>query len=383
MSTYPCPPLPGLENQLEIPVAYSRMAGSGSTSAPQTGSSSLVKRLVKRFRGVFLAGRYLFGPLSVRRAGPAYRRLVTELQPDLVHAMRIPYEGMLAGHTPAGVPLVVSIWGNDLTLHAAGSARFVPIPLRGMAALTRRTLERADGLLADAARDIRLARGWGLAPTAPTLVIPGSGGLDLAALRAGRGPVDDLLGEDRAVRPLIVNPRGLRPGSLRTDVFFKSLPEVIREHPNVLVACPSMQGEHEPERWVATLGLTHHVRLLPGLPQPRLWDLLAAAQILVSPGAHDGTPNSFLEGIALGCFPIAGDIESLREWITPGLNGLLYPPGSPQALSASLCLALADPARRLEAARLNLDLVTRRAEVGWVMDQVEAFYQAILHPSPS
>ena len=37
-------------------------------------------------------------------------------------------------------------------------------------------------------------------------------------------------------------------------------------------------------------------------------------------------PEAILEAMALGCFPIAGDIESVREWITPGVNGILVDP---------------------------------------------------------
>jgi hypothetical protein len=35
-----------------------------------------------------------------------------------VHALRIPFEGMLGSYTPAGIPFVAATWGNDLTLHA-------------------------------------------------------------------------------------------------------------------------------------------------------------------------------------------------------------------------------------------------------------------------
>ena len=37
-------------------------------------------------------------------------------------------------------------------------------------------------------------------------------------------------------------------------------------------------------------------------------------------------PKLLLEGIACGCFPIAGDLESILRWITPHENGLLCDP---------------------------------------------------------
>ena len=38
--------------------------------------------------------------------------------------------------------------------------------------------------------------------------------------------------------------------------------------------------------------------------------LFRQAQVMLSITTHDGTPNTLLEGLASGCFPIAGDIES-------------------------------------------------------------------------
>ena len=46
------------------------------------------------------------------------QELIRRLQPELVHAMRIPYEGMVAALARPSMPLLISVWGNDFTLHA-------------------------------------------------------------------------------------------------------------------------------------------------------------------------------------------------------------------------------------------------------------------------
>ena len=68
----------------------------------------------------------------------------------------------------------------------------------------------------------------------------------------------------------------------------------------------------------------HAVELLPPLSHAQMAEVFRRAQIVASPSIHDGTPNTLLEGIACGCFPVAGDLESIREWITPNENGLLF-----------------------------------------------------------
>jgi hypothetical protein len=61
--------------------------------------------------------------LTVPRSAQKLRDLIQEVQPDIVHAMRIPYEGMLTAQAYQGLSgskpsFLVSIWGNDFTLHA-------------------------------------------------------------------------------------------------------------------------------------------------------------------------------------------------------------------------------------------------------------------------
>ncbi len=378
LSSFPCdPPDLGRSGELArfevLPIAFSQYAASGgrSSAAPAGvgAAQGFVRALVRRFRSLFLAGRYVLGPLSVQNLAEPFVDRVAEIQPDLVHAMRIPYEGMLASFTPPQVPLVVSIWGNDLTLHAEGSA--------SMASLTRRALRRADGLLADAARDLRLAVEWGFSAQAPAQVVPGSGGIRLDDIgQAEQVPLPPGMPFSPDC-PLVINPRGLRPGSVRTDTFFRAIPLVLAQIPEARFVCPSLAGQAEAERWVAELKVAEQVALLPVLPQPELWAFFRRAQVFVSPSAHDGTPNSLLEAMACGCFPIAGDIESLREWITPGVNGMLIPPGDPQALADAISIALARPGLRANAARLNQRIIRERASVDSVKDRLDAFYQAV------
>jgi len=392
VSTYPCAPVEGVEASVCLPVAFASLAG-GSVSASGGGDKTAVntagqpagnakaagqganRALARRFRGLFLAGRYRFGPLTLPFYSSRFRWLAERLQPDLIHALRIPFEGMLAAAgAPAGIPLAVSIWGNDLTLHARRS--------RQMAELTRKTLHRADALLADAARDVRLARAWGLDGGKPALVVPGSGGLALEEIRAVSERVrcegsrfDDLF--DPAA-PLVVNPRGFRPGSVRQDTFFSALPLALERKPEILFACAAMAGQPEAETALDRLRLRRSVRLLPHMPQEHLWELFARAQLTISVSQHDGTPNSLLEAMAAGAFSIAGDIESLREWITPGVNGLLVEPDKPQALAEAMLLALDNPDLRRRAALASAQILEDRAAAPVVREKIKGLYESLV-----
>jgi glycosyltransferase involved in cell wall biosynthesis len=282
----------------------------------------------------------------------------------------VPFEGMLAAAAGLELPLAVSIWGNDFTLHAPSS------PL--MSAWTRRTMRRANGLLADTARDLRLGREWGFDPARPALVVPGSGGIDLGEMgRAASSQHDTFANLLPAGVPLVINPRGIRPAYVRNDVFFQAIPLVLQRRPLVHFVCPAMEGEAQALSWVRAAGIEKSVRLLPSLPQNQLWELLQLAEAAVSLSVHDGMPNSVLEAMTCGCFPVAGDLEPLREWITPGVNGLLVEAAKPQAVAEALLLALERPELRARAAQINRRLIAERAEVGVVRAKLAAFYQSL------
>jgi glycosyltransferase involved in cell wall biosynthesis len=85
-----------------------------------------------------------------------------------------------------------------------------------------------------------------------------------------------------------------------------------------------------------------------------------------------------LEGIASGCFPVAGDLESIREWIEPGKNGLLVDPTDPDALAHAIVEAFMRKDLRVRAAGLNEKRIREKAEYFTCMAQAKSFYERVL-----
>ena len=362
VSLVPCQPQMDLASLTVLPVAFSAATAAGA--APGEGAHSLKGRVLRAVAtpGLRTWLRHRFVPRSLIPAAVRLAALIADVQPDLVHAMRIPYEGMLAALAVEGLPappLVVSVWGNDFTLHAPAT--------RLMGQLTRLTMDRAAALHSDCYRDQRLAFAWGFDQSKPAVVLPGAGGLQLETFTPG--PVER--------GPVVINPRGLRT-YVRNDTFFKAVPLVLARHPQARFLCPAMAGQPEAEKWVASLGIGSAVDLLPRQPRARMAGLFHQARVVVSPSTHDGTPNTLLEAMACGCTPVAGDIESLREWITPGVNGLLCDPSDPKALAEAVCEALENPALQARARSANLALIWERAEYGAVMGKAVGFYRGLV-----
>ncbi len=347
-STFACQPNLDLQGLDFVPVAFSAAKRSIASTTSRPASS--------RTLGLRTAIRHFLGPLTIPRAARRLRSVIERIQPDLVHAMRIPYEGMTAADAYAGPPLLVSVWGNDFTLHAPSTLL--------MRHYTRWTMQVADALHADCQRDIQLAEKWGLDARKPRLVMPGNGGVRTDVFSPPQPLVE---------QPVVVNPRGWR-AYVRNDVFFQAIPLVLKEIPQARFLCASMAGEAQALRWVETLGIGHAVELLPPLPHEQMAAVFRRAAVLVSPSTHDGTPNSLLEGMACGCFPVAGQVESIHEWITDGENGLLVDPGDPRSLAEAISTALKNHRLRRRAAQVNAAIIQTRAEYRACMTEAEAFY---------
>ncbi len=150
--------------------------------------------------------------------------------------------------------------------------------------------------------------------------------------------------------------------------------------PKTRFLCLASAGQPEAERWVETLGISQSVELLPLIPRSKVANLFRQAQVVVSPSTHDGTPNTLLEAMASGCFPVVGDIEPLREWITQGENGFLIDPADPQILADAICEGLQNPVLRAQAQKKNARLIAERAEYYEAMRQATEFYRLLLNP---
>jgi glycosyltransferase involved in cell wall biosynthesis len=363
LSTHPCLPIGGV-NAAILPGVF-RTRGLLVTrpgSPPNAGRPAIAAALLGLTRGA----QYIWQQaktVDVGWQGPAARKILAAFRPDLVHAFRLQTEGYVAAMA-GWRPLVMSTWGSDFIWFAR------KYPAHRM--LARWALERADGLLPDCDRDRELAHEAGFARGRPVLVCPGNGGVDFTVYRPGR----DALTRER----LIVYPRGLVP-SVRLDTLIRSLSLLERaQESGAPRAVLLVQSAFVPvvTRMVRTAGLSsERVRVMPLVDQDTWVALLQRAAVLVSPSVSDGTPNSMLEAMACGAFPVMGDLASIREWIHHGVNGLLFDPTNAEQLAACLQEALTNSDLRRSAQAANVELAKARADRARIMPAVRGLYARV------
>ncbi|MEX5710330.1 glycosyltransferase [Parafrankia sp. FMc6] len=358
----------------QVPIALAclrrarRSPGLLSTQSQSTPAPH--QFLPGRLRRTLGSASTWIAPYDLERHAKRANRIFSTFSPDIVHVLRIPYEGMFATTLKITSPLVVSVWGIDFTLIAPTT--------RKLRLLTRTTMRRADGLMADCHADVARALDWGLPPSRPTIVLPGGGGIDLGSLdrTPSRADAKRALGIDPE-RIVILNPRGDRQ-YIPTAVYCTALHQIATRRRDTFFVFADMARNAEVARSLRQLGIAERTMLLPKLDHGRMIDLFAAADVSVSPSLHDGTPNSLLEAMAAGCLPVVGDIPSVREWIEPRVNGLVCNPLDPADIANAVLSAIEDQDLARAAATRNRALIQDRASREHVAAAADGYYRSLL-----
>jgi len=97
---------------------------------------------------------------------------------------------------------------------------------------------------------------------------------------------------------------------------------------------------------------------------------------------HDGMPNAMLEAAAAGVPIVTTAVGAIPDIMTNEEDGLIVPPGQPEALAEALSRVLSDPAL---ASRLSLAArrLAERFDYSAERTQWLDLYQRLLRPSPS
>ncbi|NEO68917.1 glycosyltransferase family 4 protein [Moorena sp. SIO3H5] len=288
------------------------------------------------------------------------KRKLNQIKPDLVIAFRTQNEGYIAALTTVACPKVLFTQGSDF-IYMANRHKI-------QAWLTGITVKIINALLSDCNRDIQLAKHYGFPADKPAKIFPGNGGVNLSVFEPG-------LAANRRKR-WIVYPRGLTP-YMKIDTFLESV-LALQQLPDyqdvqyTLLATQSAIPVVELMTRKKGIDMTM-ITIEPFLSQSKLVSLLQQAAAIVSPSLTDGIPNTMLEAMACGAFPIMSGLESIREWINHGENGFLFDPNQADELTTCLKLALDNIELRQQAQTKNLEIIRQRADCKITMPVMRKF----------
>jgi glycosyltransferase involved in cell wall biosynthesis len=124
------------------------------------------------------------------------------------------------------------------------------------------------------------------------------------------------------------------------------------------------------------LGLSDTCLFQPAVAKTAEW--LRAIDIFVLPSLSEALSNSLLEAMGCGCCPIASEVGGNPELVQHGVNGLLFPAGDAEALSARLRMVLEDAALRRQLAAAAEERARREFAREMAVRRMGEIYQEFL-----
>lgn len=157
---------------------------------------------------------------------------------------------------------------------------------------------------------------------------------------------------------------------------FQRCQDLLRSYSIVIVqATPAIELQAKILTAIAGLNITVFPNTM-SMPYKQWLNLLGAARIMIAVTASDGLPSTLVEAMSLGVFPIHSGLETIREWIKDGENGILVPPEDVEAVTEALRCALLDDDMVDRAAQKNVEIVENWLSDSAIRNRVINLYES-------
>jgi glycosyltransferase involved in cell wall biosynthesis len=122
-----------------------------------------------------------------------------------------------------------------------------------------------------------------------------------------------------------------------------------------------------------------HLRLVPiGLPHDAILKLYGQARLSISIAISDGVPNSLLESMAMGTFPIQSNTSCADEWVKDGETSFLVPPDDLDKISMAIRRSLQDSTLVDNAAKQNASVIYARQNILVNQKRTVEMYESLI-----
>lgn len=288
----------------------------------------------------------------------ALQSVIQKVQPDIIHSLEMQHGGYLvsqakikySGNFPVWLH---SNWGIDL--HFFGRLEKHQLPIR-------QALSQIDVFITEGERDEKLARKFGY--TGPIYTFPSVGG----------GFIFDQLPPTKT--------------SSRKKILLKGTQDIVRRGLvglRALERCIDILDEYEiimyssNEVTQAAAELFYHrtkkrIHILEEVSHPEMMKLNKESRLNICINMSDGLPNSMLEAMMSGAFPIQSETSLASEWITHAHTGMIVPPEDPDVIEQAIRTALVNDTLVDNAAVMNHKLLSDKLEYKNIQQRAIGMY---------
>lgn len=313
---------------------------------------------IERVRTICLSSAISVSPFNIVRLFPQMRRIIREINPDILHAHYATSYG-LTGALTGRSPLIVTAWGSDVLIMPEKSWIYRQ--------MIRFSLSRAD-LVTSMAQHMTnhlIKKGYARADkiiTLPFGVDTGIFNLDHRTANHGMKP------------SIVISTRHLDHG-YDVDIFIRAIPKILHSYEDVrfvIVGDGPLRGQLD--KLAASLGVRDHIEFRGKVPHHDMPGILGRSDVFVTTSPSDGNNISLNEAMACGVFPVATNIPANCAWVEHRRNGLLFPCRHVDQLAEMIIEAIQHPEWRLKVMDVNWEIVQTKASWAQSMAEMENHY---------
>jgi len=147
--------------------------------------------------------------------------------------------------------------------------------------------------------------------------------------------------------------------------------------PQVRLECAGDGDLAKVARYALALNLGMRVSLPGWMDRAGTRDLMRRASVFVLPSYAEGLPMSLLEAMAAGFPLVATSAGGVPDIITDEVDGLIVPPGNPEALAAAIGRILRDPAFARSLGNAARETIANRYSADRSIERLEQIYAGL------
>lgn len=308
------------------------------------------QRKIRHIKGEYFINKklpFLYNillPFLEITANEKLKQIINEIQPDVIHSFEMQscsYPILKTMNKFPKLKWIYSCWGNDLFFYKNIRSHKIKII---------KILKRVNYLHTDCERDFKLAQQLGFLGKHMG-VIPGGAGYKLEALKDYKLPVDE-----------------------RKTILIKGYQNKFGRGLNIIKALEKLQidindynsvifGAHkEVIEYIDKYQLPFQIYHRHELTQDKLLEIMGKSLVYIGNSISDGMPNTLLEALIMGVFPIQSNPGGVtEEIICHGENGFLIEnPENIDEIENLIFQVISNPLMIKKATEINIDLANKK-----------------------
>jgi glycosyltransferase involved in cell wall biosynthesis len=294
------------------------------------------------------------------------KKIITELQPDIIHSLEFQSAGYLTFIVKKlfrnKFPIwIATNWGSDIYYFRQFPEHREKIT---------QILQQCDYYSCECERDIRLAQEMGLRGKVLPL-FPNTGGFDLDSAAQFRQPG---LTSDRNII-LLKGYHGWAGRALSGLQALALCGDILKQYKIVIYSADPAVKKYAGEIRESG-GLA--IECIPQSSHKKMLWYFGHARLYIGLSITDAISTSLLEAIVMGAFPIQSDTSCADEWIVHGKNGFIVAPEDPVVVAEAIKKALQDNDLVNTAASMNDQIAQSRLDNSIIKFQVIEMYKKIV-----